>query len=171
MPSLFIPTEREAVVLKELTIDDAQAYFDAVEHSRKHLSQFGDDTSRKYPTLESVEESIRNPKDPDKLRMGIWDEDMFVGSINATPDDNDSVEVGYWVDIRRTGKGYAPLAVQALSPFLARKYRRVHADVAADNHNSIRVLEKTGYMLAMERAGKLIFAYNPGLIMPKIQRP
>ena len=47
-------TDYEYVYLKELTLKDAPKYFDAVSSSRKHLSQFGDSTSQKYPTEASV---------------------------------------------------------------------------------------------------------------------
>jgi len=155
---LVLPTEQEAVVLRQLTIEDAPAYFNAVDANREHLSQFGDTTAQKYPTLESVQESILNPTNPDKLRLGIWDEDTFVGSINLTPEEDGSeAEIGYWLDARHTGKGYATVATRALANYAKNKFPKVRAEVAEGNEASVRVLERVGFEQTAQRAGKLVF--------------
>lgn len=140
---LNLPTERGGVTLKQLaTPEDDRAYWNAVEANRDHLNQLGDATSQKYQQLEDVTDARLNAGS--KLRMGIWDEDTFVGSINATPK-NDEVEIGYWLDSRYTGKGYATLAVQAFTAYLRPQFRRVFAEVHVDNLASAKVLERSGY--------------------------
>jgi len=157
-PVLELPTEQETVVLRQLTPEDASAYFEAVDANRDHLRQFGDNTAEKYPTLESVEESIANPSNPDKLRMGIWDDETFVGSINLTPsDDGSDAELGYWLDGRHTGKGYATVAAKALAGYAKNKFPKVHAEVVDGNEASSRVLERAGFKQTAREAGKLIF--------------
>lgn len=153
---LTLATENETVVLRQLTLEDAPAYFGAVDNNREHLSQFGDGTAAKYPDLASVEASITNPSNPDKLRFGVWDDTTFVGSINLTPDE-EGAEIGYWVDGRYGGKGYATLATKALAGFAKGKYPRVFADVVEGNTGSSRVLEKSGFKQTAKKAGKLIF--------------
>lgn len=167
MNQLIIPTEREGITLRQLTIEDAPAYFEAVDANREHLSQFGDETSANYPTLASVEASIEHPRNPDKIRMGIWDGDQFVGTANLTPAiDGDSTELGYWTDGRQLRKGYATLAAKALATYGFERFGRVFAVVSTEqdeegkeytNSKSVGVLEKAGFAQIAKESGKLIF--------------
>lgn len=163
---LTLPTERENIALRQLTIADAPVYFEAVRANKEHLSQFGDDTYKKYPTLESVEESIIHPKDPNKIRMGIWDDGLFVGTVNLTPDeDGKAAEIGYWTDGRRLRKGYASLAARALSQYGLERFGKVYAKVTTEetetgeraNEKSVGVLEKVGFKQIAKETGRLIF--------------
>jgi RimJ/RimL family protein N-acetyltransferase/mannose-6-phosphate isomerase-like protein (cupin superfamily) len=153
---LELPTEQETVRLRQLTIADAPAYFAAVDSNRDHLSQFGEDTNSKYPDLASVVASIANPTDPNRLRLGIWDKDTFVGSANLTPDEY-GAEIGYWLDSRHTHKGYATLATRALAHYAAGRYPHVHAEVTEGNEASVRVLERAGFRQMAAEAGRLVF--------------
>lgn len=155
---LTLPTEREGLTLRQLAVEDASAYFEAVNANREHLSQFGDETATKYPDLQAVEKSILEPKNPDKIRMVIWDNDTFVGSINLTPDeDGRAAEVGYWLDGRHTGQGYATLATSALSKYASSRFPRLYAEVVDGNEASARVLERSGYKQTAREAGRLVF--------------
>lgn len=152
----IIPTERTSVTLRQLSneADDA-AYFAAIDANRAHLSQFDDNTANKYRTLEDVTTARLNAGS--KIRMGIWDGDTFVGTVNATPNKN-GTEIGYWLDSRHTGHGYATLAAKALGHYVAGASGSVYAEVADGNEASVRVLERAGYTQVAENAGRLIFA-------------
>lgn len=143
---LRIYTERSGVELRQLASEtDDIAYFEAVAANREHLSQFGDATANKYPDLESVKDARENPSNPDKIRMGIWDRDTFVGSINLTPDDDGQAEIGYWLDARFVGRGYATIATKALARFAAKTYSSIYAVVNEGNTASEAVLERSGF--------------------------
>jgi hypothetical protein len=71
------------VHLREFEEGDAEEIFALIDRNREHLSQNGDTTAGKYPTFESVLESITYPVDPVKIRLGIWDDGVFVGSVNV----------------------------------------------------------------------------------------
>jgi RimJ/RimL family protein N-acetyltransferase len=157
---IVVETGNPNVKLRQLTVEDAPAYFDAVEACRAHLSQFGDETAGKYPDLQSVVDSIANPKNPDKIRMGIWDDGIFVGSVNLTPDSGrGDAELGYWVDSRYAGRGYATLAARALAKFGQARYKEIWAGVDIRNKASARVLEKAGFKRTAAALGKLLFTY------------
>lgn len=147
---------RDSVILRQLTVDDALAYAAAVDASRAHLSQYGDKTAAKYPHVGAVVESIVNPPNPHKLRMGIWDDGTFVGAVNLTPGE-DEAEVGYWLDVRHTGKGYATLAATAMAGYARAQYSRVYAKAVEGNEASARVLARSGFRQTAREAGKLIF--------------
>ena len=59
------------ISLRQYTPRDAGEIFALIDRNREHLSKYGEDTSLRYPTLESVRESIRYPDDAAKLRFGI----------------------------------------------------------------------------------------------------
>ena len=146
-----LETSRENVTLRPLSLDDAEAYFQAVDEDRAHLSQFGEPTADNYPTVGEVEHSIINPSDPTKQRYGIWDGDVFAGSINlrSYPEDN-SAEIGYWLRKSATGKGLAQAAAQALALSASGNYERVFAIVDIDNTASSNVLVNAGFMKTEE---------------------
>lgn len=154
-----ITTQKENVLLRELRLDDASAYFESVEANRMHLSQFNDKTSSKYPTLLSVERSILIPENPDKLRLGIWDTDDFVGSINLIPEE-DKAEIGYWIDRRFTGCGYATIAIRALSNFAAKRFSNIYTEVKVDNEASAKVLERAGFNKTSENHRFLTYTFE-----------
>lgn len=155
--ALVIPTEQEGVILRQLTTEaDDVAYFDAVSANRDHLSQFGDTTAGKYQTLEAVTAARLNAGD--KVRMGIWDGETFVGTVNAIPDE-EGAEIGYWLDSRHTGHGYATLATKALSGYVAQTQPRVYAEVVEGNDLSVRVLERAGFKNTAREAGRLVFEF------------
>jgi RimJ/RimL family protein N-acetyltransferase len=154
---IFIPTQREGVVLRELsTLADDVAYYQAYDYSRPEIIAFDPDANTKYRTIKDATDARVNKED--RLRMGIWDGDTFVGSVNARPDEGkDSVEVGYWVHSKYTSNGYATLAATAISEYSRDRFSKVHAKVVDGNDASARVLEKAGFQRTGKVAGKLIF--------------
>ncbi len=148
---------QDSLVLKQLIEADAPRYFDLIDFDREHLSQFGDETTDKYQTVEDVTESIRNPK-PDRLRFGIWDGEAMVGSINSTLVGENAAEIGYWVGAEYLRRGYASRALAELSryEFERQGMERLVAFVVVGNVASRGVLEKSGYRLTktVERHGR-----------------
>ncbi|MDB5167349.1 MAG: GCN5-related protein N-acetyltransferase [Candidatus Saccharibacteria bacterium] len=142
----FLGTERDGVILKRLTLDDAPVLFDTIDANREHLSQYGEPTSRNNPTLDYVTDSIVAPDPPDALQMGIWDRDEFVGVINATPGPNNIATIGYWVAEENQKNGYATIATRSMAEFARGEFRGVQAQVAPENNRSKRVLARSGFM-------------------------
>ena len=87
MDRLIIEVDLD-IVLKQYIADDAHAIFQLINNSRDHLSQYGDTTAEKYLTVELVFESIIKPKNPQRLRPGIWDDNALVGGINLTSNED-----------------------------------------------------------------------------------
>jgi ribosomal-protein-serine acetyltransferase len=142
----IISTTRENVYLKRFSLADAAAIFAIIDEGRSHLSQFDDETAKKYEKLSDLEESIRNPKNPHRLRLSICDGNQIIGSINLTPDYPPEAEVGYWLGERYKGRGYATLALNAITNHArSRDYRFLYALVTPGNDNSSAVLLRGGY--------------------------
>lgn len=133
--------------LRQLFIEDAEAYFDLIKYDRAHLTQFNDPTAEKYKSVADVINSIVNPDNPDRLRLGIRNGDQMVGSINLTPKENNQAEIGYWVGKQYIGHGYAAKAVRSLSKygFDEHNYDSLFARVVVGNEASKRTLLNSGY--------------------------
>ena len=145
-PGLRINTSREDVVLLQFLPQDAQTLFDLIDRNRAHLSQNGDQTAANYPDYESVRLSIDMPKNPKRLRMGIWTDDTLTGTINMTPGKTyGSHEIGYWVGGEFCGEGLATLATKAMIEY-ARSIGlwQVYASARMENTASQTVLQKAG---------------------------
>lgn len=140
-----------AITLKQYTLEDANAIFALIDGSREHLSQFGDPTSRNYPTLESVEKSIAKPYNADSLRFGIWDDkDALAGYITLLPDSDNARrgEIGYYLGKDFLRRGYMTKSLETLTEyaFYGLNYKTLYASVAEENIASSNVLSKLGYV-------------------------
>ncbi len=135
------------IVLRQFTLDDVDAIFDLIDRNRPHLSQRGDKTAGKYQNSAAVHESIVNPENPDRLRMGIWSDSMLVGSINLTPETEKSAEVGYYLGQEFQGRGFMTRAVRRMITyaFEERGLQELFARVNESNDPSIGVLNRTGF--------------------------
>ena len=145
---VIISTEWPNVTLEQYTLADAPTIFDLIDASRPHLSQFGDETAAKYPTLDSVAESIRINDPSVRLRLGIWDRQRLVGGINLTKFETGLMaELGYWLGAAQTGKGYATVAARSLVAHGLHTigYRLIIAKVTIGNEASVDVLTRVGF--------------------------
>lgn len=151
------------VVLKQFTLQDSEEIFELIDTNRNHLSQFGDDTSEKYPTLEAVKKSIETPSNPKRLRFAIRNKQgQLVGSVNLTPDESDPTqgEIGYYLDAEFQRQGYMGRAVQTLTDygFSSFDYKTIYGDVAEGNTASVNVLLKAGYKETGSHNGKIRYS-------------
>ncbi|MFO0887036.1 MAG: GNAT family protein [Candidatus Saccharimonadales bacterium] len=141
-----VKAHNDVIVLRQLTVEDAQTYFDLIDHDREHYSQFDDVTAKKYQVVGDVEDSIINQK-PNKYRFGIWDGDVMVGSNNLTVLEDGSAEIGYWVGSQYTGQGYAS---RALSPLVGFAFNdlglhEVFTNIVVGNEASRKTVENAGF--------------------------
>ena len=89
--------------------------------------------------------------------MGIWNSEAFVGFMKATPHDDDEAEIGYWVDGRYVGNGFATVATRALASHLSPDYERIYAEVVIGNEASAHVLTSAGFEKTDARGNRIIF--------------
>ncbi len=164
----------EGIVLRQFTPSDAAPLFALIDRQREHLGQFGDTTAEKYPDLESVEKSIAEPPNPDRLRFGVWDNEVLVGTVNLTPrvkpdswQRSGSAVIGYWIGSDFTRRGHATRAVDALTDYGHEQlgYQRIYATVDQGNRPSLGVLERAGYARIGEGPEKVIFVSDDELML------
>ena len=149
----IVLTARKGVILKQLIPADALPLFSLIRRNRRHLNRCGETTSRKYPSLKSVRDSILRPLIPSRVRFGIWKDGRLMGSANLTAMTNaetmrnDIAEIGYWVGQEFCGDGLATTAVEALAGYGMRRMRFdcIVAQTRKDNVASRKVLRKAGF--------------------------
>ncbi|MDO5700408.1 MAG: GNAT family protein [Bowdeniella nasicola] len=77
--------------------------------------------------------------------------DRFAGQISASPihyQASRSAVIGYWIAERHAGQGYTPLAVALVTDYLVQEMgiHRIEINVRPENHASLRVVEKLGFV-------------------------
>jgi RimJ/RimL family protein N-acetyltransferase len=145
-PPLTLQTENDGFILRELTVDDAQAYFESFAVSRKEIADSDGTAWTKNKTIDDVKDNIVHSRAsmPDMLRMGMWKDDRFVGCIHLKTYSTEA-EISYWLDSRQTGHGYATFAVRTLSTYAAEHFPSVFATVNERNNKSAAVLIRAGF--------------------------
>lgn len=145
---LVLPTSDDDVLLKEFVKEDAETIFKLILRNREHLSQGTDTTSKKYPDVDSVLQSIDALPVFKKVRFGIWLDGVFAGSVNMTHYSKKThlVEIGYWVGSEFCGRGLATIASLAIIEHARSLFcvDRVMAITDKENIASQKVLEKAG---------------------------
>lgn len=88
---------------------------------------------------------------PDRFVWGIFLEGAFIGLLNETEREENSIELGYALLPAYHNKGYCTEAlVGAIGHLFERGFAAVTAAAFTDNPTSFRVMEKAG----MEKTGK-----------------
>jgi RimJ/RimL family protein N-acetyltransferase len=154
----------DGLALRQLVPDDAQRYFDLIDADREHFKYGEEITSNKYPTVESVRQSIKDPVQS-KLRFGIWDNNEMVGSINMVQNRPGTGEVGYWIGGQYKGHGYAKRATEQLANYAFNELglQRITAWVAPENLPSVKTLEKVGFRRMTENGPQIFYELTKGV--------
>lgn len=132
--------------LKRFTPADAEVYFDLIDRSRDHLSQHGDVTAQKYPTLESVQD--RNDQEKEgEYRFGVWFGETLLGMVKLTEVSATTTEIGYLLGEEFQGSGVMTDSAKAARDFAIKilGYEEVIAWVEEENEQSANVLRKLGF--------------------------
>jgi len=155
---LIIPTRVEGLTLRQLQLEDATALFELIASNREHLSQHQEPTSLHYPDLSSAIRSITHPRNPSKIRFGIWNADYLMGSVNIRPVTDKDAEIGYWLGQSFCGRGFALVAVQAIYEYAFQNdYTAVLARVYHTNTPSQKVLLRSGFSVVGSQDDYLIY--------------
>ncbi|MBQ0139946.1 MAG: GNAT family N-acetyltransferase [Kurthia sp.] len=138
-------TEEDAVLLTKLVTDN-KSYWSI--HEPLHSAEY---YSEKYQ-LKRIKDSVRQMGMSREYSFGIFlkEKDILVGhisiySIKRLP--FASAFIGYSLDERYTGKGFATEAVKRVTQFAFEdlSLHRIEAYVSPENIASVSVLERSGY--------------------------
>ena len=141
-----LPTGIPGVELRELTVQDAEAFFDLVQRNRAFLTRYGDYTDLVTKTREEIARDMAPPPAAN-LRMGIWREGEFMGLVNLYEAAPGIFVLGFWLGEAFTGHGYMTAACQALMVYARRTHtgKQFWAGVRHANFESAAVMERLGF--------------------------
>lgn len=128
--------------LRELTIDDADAYYGVLDRNRAHLTQHGDYAAEGAATPESVRDHLESTWAP-SLRFGIWLGDDLIGRVDLIAVNPPRYSIGYWIGAGHTGEGFVTEACrQLIDRARTLGATEIYAGVTHGNDKSVAVLDR-----------------------------
>ncbi|MEU2605243.1 GNAT family N-acetyltransferase [Streptomyces albus] len=141
-----LPTRIPGLLLRELTVEDADAYYALLDHNRAHLGRLGDYQAEVAATPAWVRAHLAEVPDTG-LRYGIRLHGELIGRVDLPAVDPPRYGTGYWLDAAHTGAGRATAACAALYEHAARALGAtdVFAGVTHGNDRSVALLRRLGF--------------------------
>lgn len=145
----------QRITLKKIpcNMETASKIFSIVDNNRNYLlpwSQWAHYVKNTKSYFEWLEQREDDWNKKTRATYGIYLEKEFIGRI-AVEDINymkDSAELGYWIDSKHSGQGYATEALKVIEKeFFKRGLNRIVIYSDPDNLASIHVAEKNNYTL------------------------
>jgi transcription elongation GreA/GreB family factor len=120
-------TDDPELVLRELTFDDAEAYYALLDRNREHLGRQGDFQQERAADLEWVRASLQAPSTG--LRFGLWYRGALAGRADLLPRAAGHYMLGYWLDADLLTELRAALDQDERDGQLADRYQRGAAEL------------------------------------------
>jgi RimJ/RimL family protein N-acetyltransferase len=132
---------------------------------RLHIRPFGPDEAgdlrrlTDHPAITGPIDFLSSPFDDDaavaliarngedECFLGLWEGDDLVGCVGVHLRAGERIEIGYWIDVARHGRGYASEGVAVVLHALQGTHpdRRIVAECRPANLASWRLLHKLGF--------------------------
>ena len=134
-----------AVMLRPFTSDDADSLIDILMDEKVKQTYMLPDFAARADAKPLVERLVALSQAEDRFVRGISVDGRTVGMINDVDISGGAVEVGYAIDSRHWGRGYATEALKAaMESLFDRGFETVKAAAFEENAASFRVMEKAG---------------------------
>ncbi|GIG63277.1 hypothetical protein Lfu02_76490 [Longispora fulva] len=139
-----LTTDRAGLVLTELGVADADAYFELLQASRDHLGP--DYAEEVAATRTEILDYFASPDD-DNLHYGLRLNGTLIGRIDLNPVKPPHYVLGYWLGAGHVGHGYATAAGRAVAEYARVSLRAtdLFAGVTHGNDRSVAVLRRLGF--------------------------
>jgi ribosomal-protein-serine acetyltransferase len=144
-------------IIRQLTVDDLQAYFELIENNRKRLEDFFAGTVAITKTIEETETHLADiiSKSEKKNYFPFVVIDSSSGKLAASIQVKNidwnipKAELGYYIDAAYEGKGIATKATSLIVDhcFNELKLTKLLIRTHQKNLSSIKVAEKNGFKL------------------------
>jgi len=158
-----LKVQAQAVFLRKFVPEDADKLFQmSIESSMRTWipDQVYRDVAHAQEVLafliDQYQDDVSPTTAPVVLGVCLVETGELIGHVGISPLRQD-VEVGYAIEEKQQGKGYAGMAVRAMCRWALAEFvlPRLLGVVAVDNRYSCRVLEKAGFRLICEETGKM----------------
>ncbi|MCE9541052.1 GNAT family N-acetyltransferase [Candidatus Kaiserbacteria bacterium] len=154
MEPLRIYTERDDVLLREVTPDEKPLLGELAERNRAYLErakEYGWSALRGARMAKKVAFTVRSSRF--RHEMGVWVCGQLSGVVEfrGLPEDG-YAQIGYFLDEKMNGKGYMTCALRATAShtFTECGCVCITANVRAENTKSRKVLERVGFSATSE---------------------
>lgn len=151
----------DEIILREFAVSDSKVIYNLIDNNREYISHLNGNAAAKYPNEQAVVESIEDPSNH-KIRMGIWYEGEYAGTINLTPEST-SIVLGYYLGEEFAGGGIMTKATKAMCDYACGELGElvVSADVHPKNKASQAVLKRSGFNYShTNEDNELVFHYS-----------
>ncbi|MHC4954660.1 MAG: GNAT family N-acetyltransferase [Planctomycetota bacterium] len=168
-PSAYIRTKR--LLLRCWSPDDAPRVRESIDASDAHLRPW-------IPFMKNEPRSLEQTADWLRVRREWFERDEHYCYGIFAPEDGallgeamllrrvgpDALEIGYWIDVRRTGKGYATEAVHALVgvAFETHGVARVEIHCSPENTPSVRLARRLGFLESDAAIDLMVWTLDSG---------
>lgn len=149
----------KGITLRQLSLEDAFEFFRLIDRNRSHLSQFGNNTAEKYPDLESMEESFRNPDNQNWLRFGIQCFGVLAGGIELILEGKRAILV-FYLHAKFQEIGLMTTSARRLIRYAFEKMgvEEIVAKVHKDNSKSRKVMWYLGFVEKGKKGNFLLYS-------------
>jgi RimJ/RimL family protein N-acetyltransferase len=151
-------TADPALVLRELNVSEAAAYYALLDRNRAHLTQFGNYQAEGKATLAWVKRSLKRPAAG--LRFGLWYSGELVGRIELAAWAQHRFTLAYWLGSEHVGRGLMTHALTRLMQHGRESFGATafFAGVTHGNSRSAAVLRGLGYEIAIDHCDHTVFS-------------
>ncbi len=139
------------ILLRTWEETDAPALFEAVQHSRAHLTPWLAwvfDTTREEHSLNYIKSMMQMLENQEGLTMGVFFDGAIIGEISMHHWDHKlkSAQLGYWISKDFVRRGIAVKCLKVLMRYLFEKTEITKLEIhfSAKNTQSAKVAAKLG---------------------------
>lgn len=150
--------ETDNVILRYLTPADEEKIFEMSREAGMQQwipDQVYEDEKESAEVIEFLRAQYKDPPAPQEapfvLGVELKSSEELIGHVGLSPAGS-GIEIGYAIEEKHQGKGYATEAVRALSDWAVKglEIPKVLGIVDRDNGGSCKVLERSGFELVEE---------------------
>jgi len=132
------------LILKELEDKDEESLLNIVLEKEVNITYMFPDLNTKEER-KTFFEKLKKLTSSDRFVYGIFLQDQVIGFLNEVYKEEDSIEIGYFINKEYWGNGYATEAFEAtINELFKMGYQEVEAGFFEGNIASKRVMEKCG---------------------------
>ena len=101
-----------------------------------------------YPYTEKHAEKFIKRSSPDDLRFSIFYDEILVGGVGVSFEENNQLDLGYWIAKDYWGNGFATEASKGLINYVKNEteFKAITACYVKGNKTSAKVLKKLGFI-------------------------
>ena len=101
-----------------------------------------------YPYTENHAQKFIKRSSPDDLRFSVFYDEILVGGVGVSFEENNQLDLGYWIAKDYWGNGFATEASKGLINYVKNEteFKAITACYVKGNKTSAKVLKKLGFI-------------------------